>query len=64
MKNITVKEFIEKLKICNQDAVMCVAYPDDNKTEYSSIEIMNELETYYIDDSGDEVFGKIVSVYG
>ena len=36
MKNLTVKQLIEKLKEFDEDAVICISYIDGEDVEYSS----------------------------
>lgn len=63
MKNVTVKEFIERLQKMNQEAIVC-RYVHDDEPTYSTIETVADLKAVkYIDDAGDEVEGDIISIY-
>lgn len=61
-----VKDVIAELQKLDPESIVCDVYCDydiDNpETTYSSIEKIWECETHFINDSGNEEWGKVVGI--
>lgn len=64
LKNATVSEIIEALKEMPQDAIFCLAKPENEwLVFYTTPQLIKlEGEKQYVDDIGDEVTKLIVSI--
>lgn len=65
MRNPTVRDVIEFLQTCDQNASVCrVEWEVDGTPFYSAVEmIKKDIEASFIDDSGDDCYGKIIAIY-
>ena len=67
MKDITVRELIEHLKECDQNAVVCtkdIEYVNDLDlvvTHYA-MESCTEMEAHYESNTGNELFNRVVII--
>jgi hypothetical protein len=59
----TVRQAIELLSKMDPDAILCTAHIDDDVFYYNSIETIRAINNVeFINDSGDDVVGNIVSI--
>jgi hypothetical protein len=65
MKNPTVKQLIQKLQDCDQNAVVCLYHPNQNpESKFVSVVMVEDIgEQIYLDDDDNTKFGSVVSVF-
>lgn len=65
LKNCTVKELIEILKDCEQDAIIChTLFESEESSFHSTFEVIKQVSNaMYIDDSGNESVGTVITLF-
>jgi len=66
MKNETVKELIERLKLLNQDNIVCkvgLSSENDDSAIFTTFESCKQFENVTYIDDGNKKIGNIVTFY-